>query len=243
MEKKEGGYEARKLAYQDVLRAFDHFIETIPEGAPFILAGHSQGTEHGMRLIRERIYEKPLMERMVAAYLIGIPMSYEDLEKDLPGFEVCQDASQTGCLINYASFREDVEEFPFITESEWFDGENWRKNAGAPFVCLNPLSWQTNETKASADLHLGGVLEGEARPKTSARCQNSALLVEDLDEHMGWDLGGNYHVYDIGMFYSNIAQNAKERIDAYYKKKDLERFRETAVAHVGSESKLSLVGY
>lgn len=222
--KDSGGYEARKFAYQDILRAFDYFIASIPNDAPFILAGHSQGTEHGMRLIRERIYEKPLMERMIAAYLIGIPTSYSDLNRDFPNLAVCQDATQTACLINYATYRRDAKDLSFFSSSEWFNGESWQKNAGAPYVCVNPLSWKPDGLRVEASEHLGAVLETDVRPTTPAWCKDSVLYVESLDDDMGWDLAGNYHVYDIGIFHFNIAENTKQRIDNFYERKVSSKF-------------------
>jgi hypothetical protein len=63
--------EILAFAYQDVARAFDYFLENFNAGRPFILASHSQGTHHGIRLLRERIDGTPLAQKLVAAYLIG----------------------------------------------------------------------------------------------------------------------------------------------------------------------------
>ena len=67
--------QALDLAYGDVLRAFDSFVAQIPASRPIILAGHSQGTVHLMRLMRERVAGKPIARRIVAAYLVGWPIS------------------------------------------------------------------------------------------------------------------------------------------------------------------------
>lgn len=58
--------KARDFAYADVARAFDNFIATRNEGRPFILASHSQGTEHGFRLLKEKIDGTPLAGRLIA---------------------------------------------------------------------------------------------------------------------------------------------------------------------------------
>ena len=43
--------KALDLAYSDVVRAFDRFIEKENNGRPFILASHSQGSLHATRLL------------------------------------------------------------------------------------------------------------------------------------------------------------------------------------------------
>jgi hypothetical protein len=55
------------FAYRDVARAFDAFLAAIPAGQPIILAGHSQGALHLLRLLREKIAGKLIAKRIVAA--------------------------------------------------------------------------------------------------------------------------------------------------------------------------------
>ena len=52
--------KAGDFAYVDVDRAFTYFLEHYSKGRPFIIASHSQGTEHGFNLIRRRIDGTPL---------------------------------------------------------------------------------------------------------------------------------------------------------------------------------------
>lgn len=67
------GSGALGLAYEDVRRAFDHYVNELNDGRPFILASHSQGSHHAQRLLAERIDQTPLYGRLVAAYVIGSP--------------------------------------------------------------------------------------------------------------------------------------------------------------------------
>jgi hypothetical protein len=53
------GYRALDLAYSDVARAFDHFIEHFSKGRPFIIASHSQGSVHALRLLAEKVDARP----------------------------------------------------------------------------------------------------------------------------------------------------------------------------------------
>ena len=80
------------LAYADVSAAFRVFIARHNNGRPFIIASHSQGTAHAIRLLQEEILATPLQDRLVAAYLIGgyVPDNFGEL--GLPDF-VMPDAS------------------------------------------------------------------------------------------------------------------------------------------------------
>src|SRR5215475_10944628 len=50
---------AGEFAYADVDRAFTHFLQHCSKGRPFILASHSQGTEHAMHLIERPLEASP----------------------------------------------------------------------------------------------------------------------------------------------------------------------------------------
>src|SRR6056300_1248729 len=47
------GKEAGVLAYQDVKRAFQFYLENYNQGKPIIIASHSQGSLHAKRLLHE----------------------------------------------------------------------------------------------------------------------------------------------------------------------------------------------
>ena len=66
-------WAAAEIAYQDVKAAFLKFLEW-SDGRPIVLAGHSQGSFHGRRLLQEFFDGKALSERLVAAYLPGMDM-------------------------------------------------------------------------------------------------------------------------------------------------------------------------
>ena len=79
--------EALDAAYGDVAAAFDAFLKANPDG-PLILAAHSQGSRHLMRLLAQKVAGTPLAWRIVAAYVIGWPIS---VSADLPalGLPAC----------------------------------------------------------------------------------------------------------------------------------------------------------
>lgn len=59
-EDKESGRKALELAYKDVKAAFDYYLTHYNNGRPFIIASHSQGTTHAIKLLQEYIDGKPL---------------------------------------------------------------------------------------------------------------------------------------------------------------------------------------
>jgi len=83
---------AFELAYNDVKATFSFYLNNLNKGKPIIIAAHSQGTTHGKRLLKEFFDNKPLQNKLVAAYLIGIPVA----EKDYTQIKACTTADQTG---------------------------------------------------------------------------------------------------------------------------------------------------
>jgi hypothetical protein len=75
-------YVAFDSAYQDVRRAFLRFIEVQDANQTFVLASHSQGTDHAKRLLQDVILPNPeLRERMLLAYLVGNVVELKELLK------------------------------------------------------------------------------------------------------------------------------------------------------------------
>jgi hypothetical protein len=98
----------RELAYNDVLDAWNYYLEHDNQGRGVILIGHSQGSGVLLRLIRAQLDGKPVQARMVSAMLLGMNVAVPE-GKDVGGaFEhvpLCHRAKQTGCVITYVSFR------------------------------------------------------------------------------------------------------------------------------------------
>lgn len=212
------------LAYGDLVRAFDHFLEHHNKGRPFILASHSQGTQHGFRLLAERIDGTKLEDRMVAAYLIGSRVS-NAMARSLNSVPVCDNALQTGCLIHWAVFGEGGT--PDDTMQD--------------LVCVNPLNWRRDGPRADGALHKGlmptsgefslklwgddkaagvnfGPLGAPVTALTWAECSDGILYVRDFTgtPYAGPDLGGkNYHGLDYPLFHMDIRDNATARTAAF----------------------------
>ena len=95
--------EVHAFAYQDVKKAFQYFLENFSKGRPFIIASHSQGTHHAIRLLKEEIDGSDVYPRMVGAYIIGGMISNTQTQK-LIDISICKNAVQLGCLVHWDTF-------------------------------------------------------------------------------------------------------------------------------------------
>jgi len=96
------------LQYDDVRDAWHYYLEHDNKGRGFVLVGHSQGSFILAELIRNEIDGKPVQSRMISAILAGTTLPVprgKDVGGAFQHVPLCHAASQTGCVITYASFR------------------------------------------------------------------------------------------------------------------------------------------
>jgi hypothetical protein len=94
---------------EDVFSAFDFYIEHYNNGRPFILAGHSLGSNMLLYLLSEYMDEHPdVYARMIAAYVIGYSVT-EDFLAENPHLKFADGADDTGVIISYNTQAETVE--------------------------------------------------------------------------------------------------------------------------------------
>jgi hypothetical protein len=97
--------------YNDVLAAWNYYLTHDNKGRGFVLIGHSQGTSHLIKLIQEQIDGKPIQRQLVSAILLGgavqVPVG-KDTGATFKTIPLCRADRQTGCVINYSSFRDTV---------------------------------------------------------------------------------------------------------------------------------------
>jgi Protein of unknown function (DUF3089) len=192
------------LAYGDIRNAFQYYLDHYNQGRPIIIASHSQGTTHAERLLKEFFENKPLKNRLVAAYIIGMAIprdSFTDLK-------ACRDSTATGCLIGWRTFREGFEPAYVVQEK----GSSW---------VVNPLTWTTTEEEAPRSLNKGGILFNfnQLVPGvTDARIHDGILWVQRPHFPESFlVLTKNYHIGDINLFYLNIRENVQTRIRYFWK--------------------------
>jgi Protein of unknown function (DUF3089) len=216
-------YAADELAYGDVERAFQQFLQANPSG-PFILASHSQGSIHALRLLQQQILGKPVQHRLVAAYLVGVALPQEIAGMGIP---VCQNERATGCVISWNSVREGHEDKRREdTAVIWWHG-SYQPIAGRPLVCVNPLNWSP-DSSAPEKANKGALYSaGRDQPLpplvpelTGASCEGGLLGIEiPFQErkhfHDALSMFGIYHDFDYGLFYANIRENVTLRVQAW----------------------------
>ncbi|OYU15543.1 MAG: hypothetical protein CFE37_05330 [Alphaproteobacteria bacterium PA4] len=215
---------ALDLAYGDVLAAFDAFVAAQPADRPIILAGHSQGSLHLLRLLKERVAGQPLARRIIAVYAAGWPIS---LTADLPalGVPACADADQTGCILGWQSFARPAD---YSSVRETFDrstGLTGAPRRGTAILCTNPLSGSNARTAVPASANLGSLLpdadfQGGTLIAKGIGAQCLASGITDIGDPPGGYAayvlpGNNYHVYDYPLFWANLRADVERRVSTF----------------------------
>ena len=200
--------EKFNIAYNDVKSAFLYYIENLNKGKAFIIASHSQGTTHAKRLIKELIDETPLKEKLIAAYLIGMPV----LKNEFNNIPICKDSTSTNCFVSWRTFRKDYE-------------DAWANRKDTLITVVNPVTWQTTDEIASKSQHKGAVLYNMKRVYSGiheTQAQGSGLWISK-PKFPGSFLytSKNYHIGDINLFYMDIRENVIQRIISHETKQNL----------------------
>lgn len=216
------GKQAIDAAYADVREAFRYFLSSVDPETPIVLAGHSQGALHLKRLLAEEIKGSPVAARLVAAYVIGWPVS---TLHDLPvmGIPACAAPEQTGCVISWSSFAEPAEPAMVLDAYATMPALDGQRPGSDPMLCTNPLTG-TPGGAAPATANLGTLVpedsmeKGELQPAlVPARCDKRGLLLIGPPPEMGSYVlpGNNYHVYDLPLFWANTKADVARRVDAW----------------------------
>ena len=205
---KQSSQEALDLAYQDVKSAFQYYLDHWNKGRPIIIASHSQGTVHAIRLLQEFFDGKPLQKQLVCAYLVG----YQIKKDAFKNITIGTSPTQTGCFVGWRSFKKGF--YPVRKDHEPGNSQ-----------CVNPVTWDTITDKWSAKvLHRGIVGRNFNRllyPRaTSCEIEPGLKIlwvVPPVKLKRKYSVVKNYHVFDYNLFYMNIRHNVKQRVDAYLK--------------------------
>jgi hypothetical protein len=198
--------KAFDLAYGDIRKAFEYYLSHDNNGRPVIIASHSQGSLHAIRLLREFFDGKPLQQKLVCAYIIGYQIPVGTF-KHIP---VGDTPEATGCYVGWRSYQKGEISGPVKLE----EGNS---------VCVNPLTWKTSTEWAPESLNSGSMLLFNilAPHAVSAGIEPaSKILWVSLPEDLGEKIKKlqNLHIYDYNLFWMNIRINIKQRTDAWLKK-------------------------
>jgi DUF3089 family protein len=210
------------ISYNDILASFDQYMAANNRGRGVILAGVGQGGLYVQRLLADRFQADPLKQRLAAAYVIDAA-----LPADAPGAmfpqPVCKAMGEIQCVVAWKTIVDGENEKAFRERSPvWTTDWKIAPSKGKDFVCVNPLTWTTDEQLAPKVDHRGGAKATNAADlmptiipqAVSTRCRNGVLDVErasapELKPSGEW--GGRYKTPEMNLFYADIIANVTQR--------------------------------
>ena len=200
-----------ELGVDDLVAAFEYYLQHCDQGRPLILAGHSQGSNLILSFLRQHRDLVP-NDRLVAVYAIGWSITAADLEQI--GLPLGSAPDQTGCVITWNTISA--------------GGKSPVLMPGAR--CVNPLDWSSSPGKVAASFNRyakirlpdGSTKRIEHFTSAAIDASSGGLVIPvpsialELDHGMGV---GVYHQYDYDFFYGNLVENVKARCDAWWKRR------------------------
>ena len=197
-----------RTGMEDVHKAFAYYLKHYNKGRPYILAGHSQGSQ----VLRDFLFKYGKLvdnKKLIAIYAIGYTITAEDIKKI--GFPLAVSADQVGGIITWNTA-----------------GKNGKSPVVEPgALCINPLSWTDShvEQPKTKNIYARILLKDGKSLKiphfTSARIDDRGTLliptpaiIRQLNMGMGPEV---YHAYDYDFFYGNLVQNVAIRCKAWQK--------------------------
>ncbi|MEI7704652.1 MAG: DUF3089 domain-containing protein [Deltaproteobacteria bacterium] len=206
----------------DATAAFDFYIQNFNEGRPFILVGHSQGATVLTNILSGYLRQNPaVLARMVAAYVIGSPITAQFLAQN-PQLKFATGADDVGVIVSWN------------TEGPGVVPGTSPVLYGMVGLVINPISWTRTAEQVPASQGLGSFMPslvgksvvwgpvGQQVCDARIDAVNGVLicttapqdLMDLVDKASGFPKGV-YHTFDIPFFYANLGQNAAVRVQRY----------------------------
>ena len=209
----------------DGLAAFEYYIKHYNKGRPYILAGHSLGSNVMANILQDYMKKNSkVYKRMIVAYVIGYSITPQYLAQN-PELKFAEGPSDTGVIVSYN------------TEAPVVDGINPVTLPGG--IAINPITWTRSEEIAPASLSLGSLaLEKDGSAMLDAQ-GNPVRLKNYADAQVNKARGvvicstadvnllspgnallpkGVFHSFDYPFYYFNLRANADNRVVQFLKK-------------------------
>lgn len=187
---------ALQVAYTDVENAFDYYMAHFNKDAngnprPFILAGHSQGSNLLLMLLENKFSDPVLRKQLVAAYVIGWSVTSDDMNNypnSLAQVGICGIPSTrvTGCIITY-----NTQAYP----GPWTAAGPQLGLVQQHAYSVNPLTWvasgpgQVESPGGSASANLGALFYkgelGTVSPVTFNLNPDTGDYTYEIDNYTG----------------------------------------------------------
>jgi len=205
---------------KDVIAAFDYYIKHYNNGKPFILVGHSQGSNVLLLLLENYMHDNSdVYARMVCAYVIGYPVTAAFMNTN-PHLEFAEGADDTGVIISFNTQSPSVAPGANIVIAN---------NIG---LVINPINWEKDETLATVSESLGSYMAidnqgnfGMIPNFADARINLEKGVIEcsSVNDSAMFNLSGSmglgvYHSFDIPFYYYNLRENAEIRVNKFFEK-------------------------
>lgn len=202
---------------KDVVAAFDYYITHYNHGKPFILVGHSQGSNVLLILLQNYMAQnRAVYARMVCAYVIGYPVTAAYMN-DNPHLKFADGASDTGVIVSFNT------QSPSVAPGANMVMAN---NVG---LVINPINWKRDETEALASESLGSYMPvdnqgtfGKVTNLADARINLTKGVIEcsSVNDSAMFRISGAmglgvYHSFDIPFYYYNLRENAEVRANQF----------------------------
>jgi len=192
------GLQAFEVAYLDVKNAFIYYWRNYNKGNKFIIAGHSQGTNHAERLLKEIILENDSMRSLLLiSYLPGMPI--KQFHKDLAP---CSSPNQLDCFLSWRSLAEGY--FP----ADWEVSDS--------IFCVNPISWKIDSLPSQKKNHLGILFQNHKihYPNSiEAYTDKGVVWIKPIKIPFArFYKMKNYHIADYNLYWINIRNNLRYRL-------------------------------
>jgi Protein of unknown function (DUF3089) len=201
------GKAALDTAYNDIKAAFEYFVTNLNNNKPIIIAAHSQGTFHAAHLIKDYFENKPLQQKLVAAYLIGMPARKNYFSTCKP----CENAKSIGCFVSWRTYLENSIMEPYLK----------LEPTNSVYV-TNPLTWTLDTLPTNRKNNKGAVLlkfNKVNKKVCAAQVHNNILWISKPKFKFSFLVKNkrtNYHIGDINLFYVNIRENVQLRLQEYF---------------------------
>ena len=182
-------------ATEEILQAFDRYMQHDNNGRPFVLMGYSQGAYAVIELLRNLTAEQA--SRMVAAYVIGYQVTESDLQ--YPYIRAAQGATDTGVTICYNSAASPEDGIDILS--------------GHTTIGINPVNWSVDATPATYVFDFGGACD------TLTATLDTLTHLTVIEGYAGTcpvlpfvGKPGNYHCLEIPLYYRSLRQNISLRL-------------------------------
>jgi len=216
----EGGWGAVMKAVDEgplrsVIASFKEYLRCYNHGRPIILAGHSQGSLvlHELLLWIKNTCPQ-VLERIVASYLIGIPITQSYLDE--VGLPFASGRSDTGVIISYNTMAPDAAGDPFAPPGT---------------LTINPVSWTTGTEYAPKEMSRGSVIIDTDEHCNNPVCEKhfadaqidpnrrGVITTAPVDPGVTWPVGV-LHSFDMMLYACDIRKNIADRVCAYLEKQN-----------------------